>query len=117
MSGSLLRAVRRARRRTNNAVNNPQPTVPIQVAEASVAGSVLTIVFDAPVTLTGTPKYLTDVAGALPVSAEMTDPMTLAITFSASIAAATEVRIPYEEACVRNASGGFVSTSTFPVGA
>src|SRR5687768_7797050 len=98
-------------------VTKPQPTTPITVTAASAAGSVLTVTFDVPVTLDGTPAYTTDVAGALPVSAEQTDPMTLEITFSASIAAATEVNIPYEEACVRNASGGFVSTSTFPVGA
>jgi hypothetical protein len=45
----------------------------------------------------------------------MTGMNTIAITFSATIAAATEVRIPYEEPAVRNGSGGFVSTSTFPV--
>jgi hypothetical protein len=31
------------------------------------------------------------------------------------VAAATELNIPYEEPAVRNSSGGFVSTSTFPV--
>ena len=98
-------------------VTRPQPTTPISVTAASAVGSVLTVTFDVPVTLDGTPAYTTDIVGALPVSAEQTDPTTIAITFSAAIAAATEVRIPYEEACVRNASGGFVSTSTFPVGA
>ena len=115
MPGSLLKASRRARRRTNNVANNPQPTTPIQVTAASAAGSVLTVTFDQPVSLCGTPAYTTDVVGALPIGAELTSPATIAITFSAAIAAATEMRIPYEEACVRNASGGFVSTSTFPV--
>ena len=115
MPGSLLRASRRARRRANSLVNNPQPTTPIKVTAASAAGSVLTVTFDQVVSLCGTPAYTTDVVGALPISAELADPMTIEITFSAAIAAATEVRIPYEEACVRNASGGFVSTSTFPV--
>ena len=45
----------------------------------------------------------------------MTGMNTVAITFGATVAAATEVRIPYEEPAIRNASGGFVSTSTFPV--
>jgi hypothetical protein len=45
----------------------------------------------------------------------MTSANVVAITFSASVAAATELNIPYEELAVRNSSGGFVSTSTFPV--
>jgi hypothetical protein len=49
------------------------------------------------------------------VSAAMTSPTQVAITYSASVAAATAVNIPYEEPSVRNSSGGFVSTSTFPV--
>ena len=112
---STIKKPVKSTRRTKNLANNPQPTTPIQVTAASAVGSVLTVTFDQPVALKGTPAYLTDVAGALPISAELTDPMTLEITFSAAVAAATEVRIPYEEACVRNASGGFVSTSTFPV--
>jgi hypothetical protein len=40
---------------------------------------------------------------------------TVAITFSATITTATTVTIPYEEPAIRNASGGFVSTSTFPL--
>ena len=115
MSGSLLKAARRTRRRANSPVNNPQPTVPIQVTSASAAGSVLTIEFDQPVILDGVPKYATDVAGAEPTSAVLSSPTTLELTFSAAVAAATEIKIPYEEPGIRNASGGFVSTSTFPV--
>ncbi len=115
MPGSLLRAARRTRRRTNSQVNNPQPTTPIAVTDVSVATTVATVEFDQPVSLNGVPAYTTDVAGAEPVSAVLTGMNTVAITFSAAIAAATEVQIPYEEPAVRNSSGGFVSTSTFPV--
>ena len=115
MAGSLLKAARRARRRTNSLVNNPQPTVPIKVTAASAATTVVTVTFDQPVSLNGTPAYTTDVAGAEAVSAVQTSPTTVAITFDAAVAAATELTIPYEEPAVRNASGGFVSTSTFPV--
>jgi hypothetical protein len=79
------------------------------------AGTTLTVGFDQPIVLTGTPAYTTDVVGASAVSAVKTGPTTIAITFSAVVTAATEVRIPYEEPAVRNSSGGFVSTSTFPV--
>ena len=102
-------------RKRGNSVNNPQPTTPIKVSDASATGSVLTITFDQPVALSGVPAYTTSVVGATALSAVMTGFNTVAITFSATIAAATEVRIPYEEPAIRNASGGFVSTSTFPV--
>src|SRR5687767_11097968 len=102
-------------RKRSSGVNNPQPTTPIQVTDASVTGSVLTVVFDQPVSLQGLPKYTTSVVGATASSAVLTGMNTVAITFSATIATATEVRIPYEEPAIRNGSGGFVSTSTFPV--
>jgi len=99
----------------NSVVNNPQPTTPILVTGATAVGSVLTMTFDQPIALNGTPAYTTDVVGATATSAALTSPTTVAITYSAAVAAATEVRIPYEEPAVRNGSGGFVSTSTFPV--
>jgi hypothetical protein len=99
----------------NSVVNNPQPTTPILVTGASVLGSVLTMTFDQMIALDGVPQYTTDVVGATALSAVMVGTNTVAITFSATVATATEVRIPYEEPAVRNGSGGFVSTSTFPV--
>jgi hypothetical protein len=75
----------------------------------------LTVGFDQPSALTASPQYSTDVVGATALSAVMVGTNTIAITFSATIATASEVRIPYEEPAVRNSSGGFVSTSTFPV--
>ena len=68
-----------------------------------------------PVSLNGVPAYTTDIVGATALSAVLTAPNVVAITFSASVAAATALNVPYEEPAVRNSSGGFVSTSTFPV--
>ncbi len=102
-------------RKRNNHANNPQPTTPIKVTAAHATGSVLTVTFDGPISLQGVPKYTTSVVGATASSAVMTGMNTVAITFSATVAAATSVTIPYEEPAIRNASGGFVSTSTFPV--
>jgi hypothetical protein len=115
MSRSLLKAARRTRRRTNSVFNNPPRTVAIKATSATALGSVLTIGFDQPISLNGVPAYTTDVVGATALSAVMVGAQTIAITFSATIATASEVRIPYEEPAVRNSSGGFVSTSTFPV--
>src|SRR5262245_54824281 len=98
MPGPLLKAARRARKlHRNSVVNNPQPTTPIKVTAAAKAAAVLTLTFDQPVALNGVPRYTTSVVGATAVSAVMTGMNTVAITFSATIATATEVRIPYEE--------------------
>ena len=105
----------RSSRRKNSMQTNPLSTTPIAVTGATALGTVLTITFDQPVSLNGVPAYTTDVVGATALSAAMTGMNTIAVTFSATVAAATEVRIPYEEPAVRNGSGGFVSTSTFPV--
>ena len=105
----LQSTVKRTRERVK-----PRQVTPVRIVSAVAAASVLTITFDQPVTLKGVPQYTTDVAGPTPVSAAMTGPTTLAITFSAAIAAATEVRIPFEDPGIRNAVGGFVADSTFP---
>jgi hypothetical protein len=44
----------------------------------------------------------------------MTSATTLELTFSATVATATTLNIPNEDPAIRNASGGFVSHSTFP---
>ena len=102
-------------RKRNNGVNNPQPTVPIAVTAAVKATTKITVTFDQPVALKGVPGYTTNLAGVTALSAIKTGPTTVEVTFSASVATATTLHIPYEEPAVRNASGGFVSDSTFPV--
>ena len=103
-----------ANKRAQNRVRPTQKT-PVRIVSVTAAASVLTITFDQPVILKGVPQYTTDIAGANPVSAAMTNPTTLALTFSAAVATATEVRIPFEDPGIRNAVGGFVADSTFPV--
>src|SRR5688572_11729413 len=112
---SPLRKPVRTSKRTANLVNKPQPTTGIKVTGAAATGSEVEITFDQAVQLDGIPAYTTDVAGADAIDVELTGPNVVTVTFDASVAAATELRIPYEEPAVRNASGGFVSTSTFPV--
>jgi hypothetical protein len=111
--GARARAKRLPPRR--NPVGVPQPTAGITIVSASAAGSVATIGFNQVVILCGTPNYTTDLEGVTAVSAVQTNPTTIAITFSGAITSATAINIPYEDPAVRNTSGGFVSTSTFPV--
>jgi hypothetical protein len=103
----------RASRRKNN-TNRPVPTVPIGIVSVTKATTTMTIVFNQPVSLKGIPQYTTNLAGVTPISAALTAPSTLSLTFSASIATATTLNIPAEEPAIRNSSGGFVSPSTFP---
>jgi hypothetical protein len=93
----------------------PKQATPIKILSASKSGSVLTVTFDQPVVLKGVPQYTTTVAGADPTSAVLTGPSVLALTFDAAITAATAFNIPFEDPGIRNAVGGFVSTSTFPL--
>ena len=101
-------------KRNRERVKQTQAT-PVRILSASAATTVLTITFDQAVVLKGVPQYTTDIVGANPVSAALTSPTTLALTFSASLASATVVNIPFEDPGIRNAVGGFVSDSTFPV--
>ena len=111
MAGSLLKSARRTRRRTNSVFNNPPKTVAIKITNVAFSAAVATVTFDQPVSLNGVPAYTTDLVGVTAQSAAMTSPTTIAVTFSGPVAAAIELRVPYEEPTVRNGSGGFVSTS------
>jgi hypothetical protein len=113
--GLITRRTHRTSKKTAPSATRPQPTAAIKITGASAAGSVVTVTLDQSVSLQGTPQYAVDVVGAEPVSAELTSPTTVAITYDVAVAAATTLTIPYEDPAVRNASGGFVSTSTFPV--
>jgi len=92
----------------------PTQRTPVRIVSATAATTVLTIVFDQPVILKGIPAYGVDVVGPTRVSAALTSPTTLAITFSATIATANLVTIPFEDPGIRSAVGGFVADSTFP---
>ena len=90
---------------------------PIRITSAAVNTTVLTLVFDQPVVLKVplVPQITTDVPGATPESATATAIDTIEVTFSATIAAATEINIPYLDPAIRSKVGGFIADSTFPV--
>lgn len=104
------------KRNKNSEINQPNLVNPILITAAVAAGSVLTVTFNCAVSLDRglVPQYAVDVAGAEPLSVAQTAPNIIAITYDAAIAAATTVTIPPRDKAVRNSSGGFVSTSTFP---
>ena len=106
-------------RKRNPEINQPQESNPITISEAEAAGSVLTLTFPGIIILQrgSVPQITTDVAGAEPISAVQTAPNTVAITFDATIAAATSLTIPPRDGAIRNASGGFVTSTYFPLAA
>ena len=87
-------------------------TVPIQVGPWTASGVVLTIEFGQAVSLNGVPQYVTG-SGALPVSAALTGPTTLAVHYPAGTPAITTYTIPFQDPAVRNASGGYVNPGSF----
>jgi hypothetical protein len=96
-------------------VKPTQPS-PVRIVSASKSGTVLTLTFDQPVVLKGTPAYTTNLAGPTALSATSPSPAVVAITFSATIATATTVTIPSPvEPAIRSKDGGYVANSTFPI--
>ena len=106
----------RTEKRNEGRVKKTQVT-PVRILSATANASVLTLTFDQPVTLIRgiVPQWTVDVAGATPVSAASPSIDTVAVTYSAAIAAATEVTIAYVDPAVRSKDGGFVADTTFPV--
>lgn len=108
----------RVDRKTYHRAKEQRPT-PVKIVEATASGNELTLMFDQEVGLLRKqpPMFLTDVAGAEPVSAVLTTPTTLTLTYSEPIDTATRVTIPYRDPSVRTQVGGFVADSTFPLAA
>ena len=114
MPSAITRTSSHRASRRRNGPNRPVPATPIGIVSVTKASAVMTIDFDPPVALKGVPKYTTDLPGVTAISAVLTGPATLALTFSGAITTATTLNIPSEEPAVRNSSGGYVSPSTFP---
>ena len=93
----------------------PRQVPQVRILSAVAATTTLTLTFNQPIVLRGTPAYTTDVPGATALSATSPSINTVVITFSATIAAATEVNIPVADPAIRNKVGGFVADTTFPV--
>jgi hypothetical protein len=106
----LLRSEKRHRDRVE-----PKLPTSVRIVSAVAATTDLTVTFDQPVVLRGTPAWTTDVAGATALSAASPSPNVVVITFSATIATATEVIIPVADPAIRNKVGGFVADTRFPV--
>ena len=108
----LIRTEKRGRDRSKFRKPNS-----IRIVSAVAATTTITITFDQPVTLMRgvLPQYTPDVVGVTLASAVMTSPTVMVLTYSASVAAATELTIGVQDAAVRNAAGGYVADTTFPV--
>src|SRR5881394_2284927 len=116
MPSAITRTAKNVRSRRLSGTQRPQQrAIPISIVSAAKSGSVITIVFDQTVALSDTPAYTTDLPAITAVSAAMTSPTTMAVTFSAAVTTATELNVPFGDPAVRNASGGYANAGTFPV--
>jgi len=95
--------------------NMPDADAPVTITNVARNVAVLTLTFSVPVSLSGTPAFTTNLAGVTALSAAQTAPNIVAITFSASIAAAATLNIPYRDPAIRGQSGGYVTSNQFPV--
>jgi hypothetical protein len=116
MPSAITKSKPNTRSRRLSGQQRPQlKPIAIGIISATKNVAVMTIVFDQAVSLKGVPQYTTNLAGITALSAELTNPTTLEVTFSATVATATSLIIPFEDPAVRNASGGYANAGTFPV--
>jgi hypothetical protein len=111
MPGTIRRPLREDRGRVK-----VRKVTPINITDVAAALSVITVTFDQPVSVKGVPQYAAvGAVGATPLSATQPSPNTVAITYTAPVATATAITVPFEDPAVRNATGGFVRSSSFAV--
>jgi hypothetical protein len=100
-------------RRLSGTARPMQTEVPIGIMSATTSGSDVILVFNQFVSLKGIPQYPNS-NGAMPAAASMANPTTLVLTYPVG-PAATGITIPGADPSIRNASGGYVSPTAFPV--
>jgi len=88
---------------------------PIYITATSVMGAGLTLTFDQPVLLRGTPAIATNVAGAVPVVAHQASPTRIVIIFSSVLTGATTLDLPWRDPAIRSASGGYVTSNRLAI--
>ena len=93
----------------------PSDVSPVFIVSATVSTTTLTLTFDQVINVQGLPAYTTDVAGATVLSMTQPAPHQVAIVFSADITAATALNLPFRDPAIRGASGGYVTSNTFPI--
>jgi hypothetical protein len=109
------RQVKHRAPRRKNGPNRPAPATPVNVVSATKTGSTLAVVLSQPASLKGLPAYTTNVSGLTVTAASLTNPTTLSLTFSGALTTATSLIVPFEEPAIRSASGGYLTSGTFPV--
>lgn len=87
--------------------------VDANITAASVLTTVLSLTFDQVISLDGTPEFLTDIAET-PVSAVLTSPNSVDITFSGDLTGAAVVIVPRNDPAIRTNTGGWVCCGTHP---
>ena len=112
MPATLPRPAREIERVPAAARRLPGAT-PICITDVSVMGAGLTLTFDQPVLLRGTPGITTDIAGAVPVSAIRQAPNRIMIIYSSSLAGARLLNLTYRDPAIRNGSGGYLTSNRF----
>lgn len=85
----------------------------VSADKGGIGSQVITVTFDLPFALRGTPNWTVEGAAATLTSATSPSPTVLVLNFSADISAATDLTIPPLGTAVRSKTGGYVADSTF----
>ena len=100
------------RRKIRDRRADDRPATPILVVGSSIAGSVLTLTFDGPVSLGGVPAFTTDFPTHVAVSATRVAANAVAITYNEPLAGIVALNVGFRDPAIRNASGGYVTSNT-----
>lgn len=104
----------RGRNRRNIPASARKSPAAIIASDPVISTTKITLTLSLPAMLSGIPQFLTaGVNGALPVSAQLTAPNTLELTYAATQAASTTLTIPENDPALRTYLGGFVAAQVF----
>lgn len=109
---TLKRPARFQRNRRGRTKNNRTLSLSLVADSIDFATPTVTATFPVPVVLKGIPQWLSN-TGKLPVSATMTSPTVVAMTYDAP-GLLTTVTVPENDPAIRSATGGFCAPGTFP---
>jgi hypothetical protein len=97
---------------SQNAANRIGTRTPLVPSVGTPAADVVTITFNQPVVLSGTPAWFDTSTPSITVnSATRPTPTTVVLTFNTAPTAA--ISVPFEDPSIRNMIGGYVQSGTY----
>src|SRR5690349_4024354 len=92
----------------------PREATPVMITTITPGSSTLSVTVDQPVIIKGTPQWTLNIAGNV-INVAVISPTEFQVNFDASVMSAAVVNIPFQDPSIRNAVGGYIAQSAFPL--